>query len=250
MAIVLNIFAFLRAIIIFGTMSKFMLAYSIKSVFVPHSRERAFILRRSWLSWIALPVLNINVILEGKVSQQKAIYVCNHRSFSDPIVICKYLDAMVIAKAEVANYPIINKGAEMTGVIWVNRADKDSRKNTRSKLMETLMEGYNVMVFPEGTVGKDKNTLPFRIGTFIEAAQNNIPIVPVALEYRSKKDLWVLQKFIPQYFYQFSKWKTEVKLAFGEPIMNSDGQILHDLAYTWINDKLEEMQKGWSKAFN
>ncbi|MBK7700798.1 MAG: hypothetical protein IPJ39_19750 [Saprospiraceae bacterium] len=39
----------------------------------------------------------------------------------------------MIAKAEVAGYPIINKGAELTGVIWVDRNDQSSRTATRTK---------------------------------------------------------------------------------------------------------------------
>ena len=64
--------------------------------------------------------------------------------------------------------------------------------------------GYNIIVFPEGTVGKEKTTLPFKKGTFMEAASNNIPVVPVAIEFQSPKDMWIKEKFVPQYFHQSS----------------------------------------------
>lgn len=176
-----------------------------------------------------------------------ALYVCNHRSFADPIVLCKYLKAFVIAKAEVMNYPIINKGAELTGVIWVDRQDQDSRNHTRSKMVETIQAGFNILVYPEGTVGKEKHTLPFRKGTFKEAALNSIPVVPVAIEFQSKRDLWVLEKFLPQYFYQFSKWQTNVKLSFGPQLIGTTGEELHDEAYQWINHEISTMQKNWSE---
>jgi 1-acyl-sn-glycerol-3-phosphate acyltransferase len=247
--LVLNLLAGVRALIIFLAMVIFMLSYSFSCLVWKHTKERALRLRKNYLKYIGIPVLNIKVIKTGQPSTTPALYVCNHRSFTDPIVICRYLKAFVIAKAEVANYPIINKGAELTGIIWVNRKDKTSRTLTRDKMVETIKAGYNILVFPEGTVGKDKGTLPFRMGTFIEAAENNIPVVPIAIEFKSPKDMWVLEKFVPQYFHQYSKWKTEVKMTIGEPITGKTGEELHNQAYDWINTELDNMQNGWSLAF-
>lgn len=247
---VLYLLAALRGIIVFVAMLFFIFCYWVSCFFFKHTKQRALNLRANYLKYVAVPVLNIKIIKEGAPYDKTALYVANHRSFADPLVICKYLHAFVIAKAEVANYPIINKGAELTGVIWVDRNNKDSRTATREKLTETIDQGFNILVYPEGTVGTHKNTLPFRKGTFIEAAENNIPVVPIAIEFRSDKDLWIKPKFVPQYLYQFSKWKTEVKLKFGSPITNQDGELLHQEAYDWINKELNEMQKDWSYSFS
>lgn len=198
---------------------------------------------------VGIPVLNISIEKKGEVTDNAAIYMGNHRSFADPIVVCRYLDAFVIAKAEVAKYPIINKGAELTGVIWVDRSNKNSRQETRSKLVETVQKGHNILVFPEGTVGTQATTLPFKMGTFIEAAQNGIPIVPFAIEFKSAKDLWVIPSFIPQYFYQFSKWKTSVRFYIGEPITDTDPERLQQKTQSWIDQTLLEQQKSWSEIF-
>jgi 1-acyl-sn-glycerol-3-phosphate acyltransferase len=246
---IMFILATIRAILVFGGMVMYILLYGISCLFYKHTPQRAFRLRKHYLSYWCNPVLNIQIEKKGSVIDQPSLYVCNHRSFADPIVLCKYLDAYVIAKAEVMHYPIINKGAELTGVLWVNRQDQQSRTTTRDKMVETIENGFNVLVYPEGTVGKEPKTLPFRKGTFMEAGENGIPVVPVAIEFKSKRDLWVLEKFLPQYFYQFSKWKTEVKLSFGQPIFHKDGEHLHQAAFQWINAEIHQMQKGWSTAF-
>ena len=115
MAKIIRIFwifiAFLRANIVFLTMLLSIVSYTLLRLFVKHTPEKAFKLRKLWLSYIAYPILNLKVQLKGRPTQSPALYVCNHRSFADPLVLCKYLDAFVIAKAEVADYPIINKGA-------------------------------------------------------------------------------------------------------------------------------------------
>lgn len=236
-------------LIIFPSMIGYMGLYGLSRIFYDHNSDTAFSLRKLWLKTVGIPVLNIHILKEGEIYEKPAIYMGNHRSFADPIIVCRYIDAFVIAKAEVANYPIINKGAELTGVIWVDRNNKNSRQATREKLVETWARGHNILVFPEGTVSSEPGTLPFKMGTFLEAAQNGIPVVPFAVEFRSKQDLWVLEKFIPQYFYQFSKWKTEVKFSIGAPMTDSDGERLQQRTKAWIDAKLAEQQKGWSEIF-
>ncbi|MGB4840506.1 MAG: lysophospholipid acyltransferase family protein [Saprospiraceae bacterium] len=238
-----------RAFLIFGGMAMYLIIYSISCIFIKHTRERAFKLRKHYLRYICIPILNIKIEKQGDPQSFPCLYVSNHRSFTDPIVLCSFLDALVIAKAEVMNYPIINKGAELTGVIWVDRKDQSSRNDTRSKLVETIKSGYNILVYPEGTVGKDSSTLPFRKGTFLEAAENEIAVIPVAIEYKSKKDLWVIGKFLPQYFFQFSKWQTNVKLAFGNPVTGNDVNTIYDETFNWINMEIKKMQQDWSDAF-
>jgi len=195
-------------------------------------------------------VLNIKVQLQGKVAEGAALYVCNHRSFLDPAVISKYLDAFVIAKAEIADYPIINKGAEVTGVIWVRRDSQDSRVATRKAYVDTLQAGYNVLVYPEGTVSIEPTSLDFKKGTFHEAAKHGFKVVPVAIEYRDKKDLWSIASLLKYYIQQCSTWSTHVKLHFGEPLSAADGAELHDQAYQWINKEMHTMQTGWSRAWD
>lgn len=246
----LYILAGVRAILIVIGMTFFMLGYGISCIFKPHSKERALTLRQNYLRYLCIPILNIKVILEGRPQDMPALYVGNHRSFTDPLVLCAHLKAFVIAKAEVAHYPVINKGAELTGVIWVDRNNKDSRSLTRDKMVKTIKKGFNILVYPEGTVGIDRNTLPFKKGTFIEAANNNIPVIPVAIEFKSPRDMWVIHGFIGQYFYQYSKWKTEVKLSFGPVLTSTIGEELHQQSYNWVNAELTNMQKNWSKAFD
>ncbi len=225
-----------------------LLGYAFTTIFKGNTPERAFRLRRRWIRWVVLPILNIKYKVKGKPPITPALYVCNHRSFVDPLINCAYLDAYIIAKAEIAKYPIINKGAEMTGVLWVKRDSTKSRNATREKLVETLLDGYNVLVYPEGTVGVTPETLKFSKGTFAEAVKNNIPIVPIALEYRDTKDLWQDTSFVQHYFNQFASWRTEVKMSFGPAMTAEDGPQLSLDAQAWINAELKEMQQDWTKV--
>lgn len=229
-------------------MAMFLIVYWISRLIWKHTPESAFLLRKRWIKWVALPVMNIKVQVEGKQEVQPALYVCNHRSFSDPVINCAYINAFVIAKAEIANYPIINKGAEATGVMWVKRDSMKSRSSTRQAMLDALLGGHNVLVYPEGTVGVQPNTLKFSKGTFAECAKHNIPVVPVAIEYRDNKDMWKNTSFPAHYFKQFAAWRTECKMAIGPAMTGDDGAALALKAQSWVDDKLADMHQDWTRA--
>ncbi len=230
-------------------MAVFILSYVITLIFSAHTDKRAFRLRRNYLRVIFF-LFNVRIEIRGKPLQETALYVSNHRTFFDPAATCAYLEAFVIAKAEIADYPLINKGAELTGVIWVKRESLISRKNTRETMVESLKAGRNILVYPEGTTNNQQKVLPFKKGTFKEMANLNMPVVPLVCEYRDPVDFWKGGSLVSQFFKQFSKWSTSIKLYFGPKLLSSDGEALRMQSEDWINVTLQEMYPGWSKAFS
>ncbi len=206
--------------------------------------KRAFWIRRQWLKY-AIAVLGISVELHGKIPNTSGLYVCNHRSFSDPIVLARYLEAFVIAKAEVASLPLISQGAELTGIIYVKRENKDSRSAVRERLVEVIKEGKNVLVYPEGTVSANFMPLPYKKGTFGEAARIGFPVIPIVLEYKHAKNHWYKSSLIKHHFKQFGRLRTQCKLHIGQPMSNTDGLALCDEVEKWTHDTIIEIHKNW-----
>ena len=223
-------------------------SYIISLIFSKHTKARAFNMRRSF-SRIALKILGIHVTFTGEPIDEPALYVSNHRSFPDPMINCMPINAFVIAKAEVADMPVIGKGAELTGVIYVKREKKSSRSATREKMIEVIKSGYNVLVYPQGTVNTEAVSLPFKKGTFIEAAKHGFPVVPIAMEYQDELDLWYKSHFVKQMFRQFGKRRTNVKMSIGPAMRGDDGIELSERAEQWVNDKIKELNEGWSHMF-
>ena len=157
--------ALLRIILIAVTLFFFVIPLLIVDKLVNLSSKTAFKIRRAWVK-IAKLILGIRVEIKGKPYEGTALYVCNHRSFSDPLILANYIDTYVIAKAEVANLPLIGKGAEKTGVIYVKRDNQQSRSSVRITMVKTLLEGKNVLVFPEGTTNDKKKLMDYKKGTF------------------------------------------------------------------------------------
>ena len=136
----------------------------------------------------------------------------------------------------------------MTGIIYVDRGNRDSRLATRETMAETLEKGLNILVYPEGTVSDSPTIIPYKKGPFRVAASVGVPVVPVVLEYRDTKDLWVRFSLFAQYFRQFSSWRTEAKMQFGPAFRSENGDEIHEQVEAYTKKTMSEMQKGWSRA--
>lgn len=243
------ILAIVRAILIAILMVIMVAVYFVLDLIFNFSREQSYTLRKMFLNYVFIPINNIKIIKTGTGDvDTPTLFASNHRSLVD-IIIFKYIDALIIAKAEIADYPIFSKGAEMTGIIWLKRESLRSRARTKELISETLQEGYNIALFPEGTVSIDQGTLPFKRGSFSVAADLGIPVKPVTIEFRHKADLWDQPSLIKQYFRVFSRWKTEVKVDIGEVMYGNDSTILAQDVEDLINRKLSELQQGWSTVW-
>lgn len=183
------------------------------------------------------------------IQDHPCLYVCNHRSFADPFYLCKYLHAYVIAKAELANVPLLAQGIRLTGVIFVNRDKKDSRSATRQAMVDSIESGYNVLVYPEGTTNGARTTKEYKPGTFMEAAENGYTVVPVAMEYRDERALWVGGSMEKQFIKHLGYWSNPAKMQFLPPIKGDDGKQLMQDAKDATDLALLDLQKGWSRTF-
>lgn len=248
-SIVLSVLlASIRFVFVVLTMLIFVSAYGLIVLIGLHRPSRAFVMRKMFVR-ICLKILGIHVELLSDVTYKDTpcLYVCNHRSLVDPVITSKFINTVVLSKAEVKNYPLIGKGAEWSGVIYVDRNEKDSRKAAREAMEKALEHGFDVLVFPEGTVSGLPGTLPFRYGAFETAWQIKVPVIPIALAYKDpQRDFWTNGGLLEQYFKKFGKWKTKARIKFGPPVQNGDdGANLANNAQKWITDEILAMQEGW-----
>jgi len=245
-----NILAISRAILLIIPMAFLPLLYlGLSKVLFKHTRARAFKLRRWYLKYSNF-ILGIKTEVQGNPVEKNALYVSNHRSLSDPLILCQYLDAYIIAKAEVGDYPLISTGAELTGILYVKRDDKNSRQAVRLKMKETLENNHNVLVYPEGTVNYNKQTMDYRPGTFKETIEMGISVVPVCLEYQTSKDVWCNRGMLNHFLLQFGYWRTNTKLIIGPAMSHPDGEVLCKMVQDWTNDKINEIHSDWDSYFN
>jgi lyso-ornithine lipid O-acyltransferase len=201
-------------------------------------RQRQRIARQ--MIWL----LNIKIHTSGRPMDGNFLFIGNHRSYADPIIAACEVAFMPVAKAEVANWPLIGWGARITGVLYVKRENKQSRADTRTAIREGLKAGDPVLIYPEGTTSSDALTLPFRVSAFQVAAELGIPVVPVTLNYGDPEDSWGGQEsFVAHFLHTFSKPEMNVWLDFGTPILDSNWEQLLAKTQSAINAKIVELKE-------
>jgi len=211
-------------------------------------KEFGYKLRKVFCQF-AVVLLGIKIIKSGQTSKYHgALYVSNHRSLIDAVILFSILNhGYVISKSEVKNYPFIGTGAELSGVVFVERNNLDSRNLTKMKIKELLVNKESVIIFPEGTVSIDQTPLPFRKGSLDAAFEANAPVCYSALEYMNPAtDFWFHQHLLKQFLISFSKFKTQVRIHFFEPLIIANSLDTIQKIETDISLKLLEFQKSWN----
>jgi 1-acyl-sn-glycerol-3-phosphate acyltransferase len=120
-----------------------------------------------------------------------AVYACNHVSWFDVFAIASVLPRYTfIAKSELRKLPLFGWGAESAGVVFLARDNRKSAFESYKGAALQVTGGKNVVVFPEGTRGRDYHLRPFKKGPFVLAIAAQAPVVPVlvygALEVMQK----------------------------------------------------------------
>jgi len=111
------------------------------------------------------------------------LYVANHLSWVDILVIHAYRPSIFISKSEVLEWPVFGKIAHTCGVIFVNRESKKSMLNSIERASQYLRQGMSVAVFPEGTSTDGTQPIQFKSNFFTSAIASDSKVFPLALQY-------------------------------------------------------------------
>jgi 1-acyl-sn-glycerol-3-phosphate acyltransferase len=107
------------------------------------------------------------------------IYVSNHVSWFDVLTLAAVLPRYkFIGKAELFRIPIFGQAARAAGMIPIERENRKAAFESYSVAAERIRAGASVVVFPEGTRGRDYTLRPFKKGPFVLAVAAGVPIIP------------------------------------------------------------------------
>lgn len=125
--------------------------------------------------------LRVEVGVTAPLPAGAPLWVANHLSWLDPIVLLALRPAGVLAKAEVAEYPLIGWGARRAGLRFVRREDALSRAAALVAAAQALRRGEDFLVFPEGTTTRGRDLAPLQTGSLQLAWRMGLPVLPLRL---------------------------------------------------------------------
>jgi 1-acyl-sn-glycerol-3-phosphate acyltransferase len=108
------------------------------------------------------------------------IYVGNHVSWFDVLALAITIPRYkFVAKSELFKVPIFGRGIRASGMVEIQRDNRKAAFEAYKVAAERIRQGDSVIVFPEGTRGRDYSIRPFKKGPFVLAIAAGVPIVPV-----------------------------------------------------------------------
>ncbi|MGA9457149.1 MAG: lysophospholipid acyltransferase family protein [Pseudolabrys sp.] len=134
-------------------------------------------------------LLRIRVRVHGAPMRDRAVlYVSNHVSWADILVIGSVAPVAFVAKREVASWPLVGITAKIQRTVFVDRTRRHQAAEAVADIVKRLKDGVSVVLFAEGTSSDGNRVLSFRsalLGAVEEASAHagNMLIQPMSISY-------------------------------------------------------------------
>ena len=217
-----------------------------------HKGNGAYIVPWLWQKTVCC-IFRVKVVVEGKpYKDSQTIYVSNHISYLDIPAVGSILRASFVAKKDVASWPVFGFLSKLQQTAFISRSREDAKKE-KYALDTMLMDGKNLIIFPEGTSTDGREVLPFKSSLFSIAYReglDDIRIQPFTIRMArvDNKDVttqdirdiysWHLNMDTPleKHLWTFAKSKgATIKVIFHPEIKASDFSDRKTLAKTSHN---------------
>lgn len=128
---------------------------------------------------------------EENIPSEASLYVSNHRSMIDgiimPSVIKKPIGMIIAKEPQYENIPIVNKWTNLSKCLYIDRDNNRNALKTISEATKVINNGVNIGAFPEGHLTDENDILDkFKDGLFRIATKSQCPVVPIVIEGSEK----------------------------------------------------------------
>lgn len=155
-----------------------------------HGTWRLFRLPSPWPRLFLASVARIvgaRVRIEGCPLRRDVVFVSNHVSWTDILVLAGATGTAFIAAAELRRVPLVGWLCTLNRTIFVAREDRAAVTDQIATVRAALAGGWPVTIFPEGTTADGITLLPFK-ATLLEVLDPPPPatrVQPLRIDYGS-----------------------------------------------------------------
>lgn len=149
-------------------------------LFKKHNRK----IRKVWCS-IQLKMLGITLHQKGIVDNSVNMYILNHQSLLDIIVLEAISDTNLcwVAKKEIGQLPIFGHILKAPEMIAIDRDSKKSLIQLLIDIKEKVAQNRPICIFPEGTRGRGDKLLKFKTGAKLAVEKLGLKVQPIVLTH-------------------------------------------------------------------
>jgi len=133
----------------------------------------------------AARVCGARVEVHGTQLKRDVFFVANHVSWMDILATAGASGTAFVAKAELAEAPVVGWLASLNRTVFVKREHRMGVAEQINALKEALVDNWSVTVFPEGTTTDGQSLLPFKTSmlSVLEPPPPGVMVQPVIIDY-------------------------------------------------------------------
>jgi len=138
-----------------------------------------------WYHGWSCRIFGMNIVVRGKPSPtHPTLFVSNHSSYFDILVLGSLFNCSFIAKADMIDWPLFGQLAKLQRSIFVDRKPANVGEHS-GEISRRLKAGDSLVLFAEGTTSDGNRILPFKSSLLSVAEQAppemNLTIQPVSI---------------------------------------------------------------------
>ena len=208
-------------------------------------------------------IVGLRLHVTGEVSGRRPVlFVANHSSYLDIVVLGALVRAAFVAKSEVRGWPGIGMIARLGRTVFVERHPRRSVRQ-RDEMKERLAAaGDSLVLFPEGTSNDGNAVLPFKSALFsaaeiADASGAALAVQPVTVAYirldgapigREWRDWYAWygdMDLVPHVWKMVGLGLTDVRVEFHRPVSLAEFPSRKELA----RHCYDEVAAGLARAY-
>lgn len=170
-----------------------------------------------WWSRTLMRIYGLDVRASGIQLPDPVLFVANHVSWTDIVVLHSTRMMGFVAKREIAGWPVVGWMAKKGQTIFHQRGSQESLGDVLQQMVERLREGHSVGAFPEGGTRDGRELGPFHARLFYASVEADVAVQPVALCYGAGGDAQTIVAFAKRESFAQNFWR-----LLGEPARTVD----------------------------
>lgn len=189
---------------------------------------------QQWMQRVAY-ILGLRITQYNRPRNTSTLFIANHISFLDIVVIAAIAPVRFLAKHTVSYWPIIGTLTALSGSVFIRRGKRSFIHRVIEAIDLALRETRPLLIFPEGTTGLGDHLKKFHTGLFQAAIDSQTPLQAIALRYvrngQADRTAAYIDKdnFISKLIRIMAQPHTDLEIHFCSPV-TPDEHTRHDLA--------------------
>jgi len=166
-------------LVVFIIVGIFLTIIFLRNTLPPKSLASTIV--RTWLG-SAARLFGVKITTYGTALTEKTLFVSNHISWLDILIIGNLIPIHFLSKHEVKTIPVVGWLATRAGTLYIKRGNKRSASDSSSEITAVLNQHHNSLIFAEGTT-TDGHIRKFHSRMMQSAIDAHAMVQPVAIFY-------------------------------------------------------------------